>query len=212
MQDVNIVNFNDLADCSNNNSYLSIVERMVPKESNLFFSDLLKNPFNINTLISKENALKDINKAFDKTILKKIKTNKFYKRWIIDMAQICSTFCETIKSKSVNFSIQTTRSCKRYHIDNVPMRLLVTYYGIGTEWLPSSASNYSAYYNGENNENITIDHTKIKFINAWDIAVFKGQKYNGKNEGILHRTPNASLKNISLLMCLDYPDFHQELI
>ena len=128
------------------------------------------------------------------------------------MAQICSIFCETIKSKSVNFSIQTTRSCKRYHIDNVPMRLLVTYYGKGTEWLPSNACNYSSYYNGEDNENIIIDYKKKKFINAWDIAIFKGQKYNAENKGILHRTPNDSLKKISLLMCLDYPEFYEELI
>ena len=46
-----------------------------------------------------------------------------------------------------------------------------------------------------------------KFINKWDIAVFRG----GKN-GILHRTPDSALQNqSSILMRLDNSSFLEEI-
>ena len=87
------------------------------------------------------------------------------------------------------------------------MRLLVTYYGKGTEWLPRDACNYSAYYNGESNEKIIKIKNRSKFIKPWSIAVFKGQKIKGGTEAILHRTPDEALNKKSLLMCLDSESF-----
>ena len=100
-------------------------------------------------------------------------------------------------------SIESSRTCKRYHIDNVPIRLLVTYYGKGTEWIPSHACDYSAYYNGENNNKIIKDNAEKKFIDDWNIAIFKGQRYKGGEKAILHRTPDSALGKLSLLMRLD---------
>ena len=57
------------------------------------------------------------------------------------------------------FGVGSKRGCKRYHIDNVPYRLLVTYAGKGTEWLPDEASDRGAYDRGETNENIIKDQS-----------------------------------------------------
>ena len=79
----------------------------------------------------------------------------------------------------------------------------MTYYGTGTEWLPRHACDYSAYYRGESNEKIILNKKEIKFIDSWNIAIFKGQKFEGGGKGILHRTPDNALNSWSLLMCLD---------
>ena len=51
------------------------------------------------------------------------------------------------------------------------------------------------------------DESARKFINKWDIAIFRG----GKN-GILHRTPDSALKYYSsILMRLDDPSFLDEI-
>ena len=123
--------------------------------------------------------------------------------WTADMAKICKIYCDILNTDAICFSLATSRSCKRFHIDNVPIRLLVTYYGIGTEWIPSNACDYSAYYSGKNNNKIIKDISAIKFMNTWDIAIFKGNKFTGHKKGILHRTPYAAHNYPSLLMRLD---------
>ena len=91
------------------------------------------------------------------------------------------------------------RGCKRYHIDNVPQRLLVTYSGEGTEWLPDDAADKIAYLNGQSNEKILKNSKKKQFVNEWDIAIFKGG-----SEGLLHRTPDSALNKNSILLRLDH--------
>ena len=119
------------------------------------------------------------------------------------MSEISNAFCDTLGNNSICFSLETSRSCKRYHIDNVPMRLIVTYYGKGTEWLPPFASNYNAYYNGEINRKIVKYTNEKKFMRSWDIAIFKGHKFKGEGDRILHRTPDVAQNKLSLLMRLD---------
>ena len=183
--------------------YLNILDRKVPYNSNKFFKTLISEPFEFNFNIKKANAFEDIKYHLNKESLNRVQDQIFYYKWIKDMSEICILYSDIIKKNSLNFSLKTSRGCKRYHIDNVPLRLLVTYYGKGTEWLPKDACDYSAYYNGESNEKIVKIKNKSKFIKPWSIAVFKGQKFKGSTEAILHRTPNEALNKKSLLMCLD---------
>ena len=89
----------------------------------------------------------------------------------------------------------------------VPYRLLVTYAGQGTELLPDFAANRNAFDEGKPNEEIIKDKSALKFINKWDIAIFRGGK-----KGILHRTPDSALKeSSSILMRLDNSSFLEEI-
>ena len=187
--------------------YLNILDREIPYNSNNFFKTLTLEPFELSLSIRRENAFKDINYHLSKQLLERVKDHVFYYKWIKDMSEICILYLNIIKKNSLNFTLKTSRGCKRYHIDNVPVRLLVTYYGKGTEWLPRDACNYSAYYNGESNEKIIKIKNKSKFIEPWSIAIFKGQRFKGGANAILHRTPDAALNKKSLLMCLDSESF-----
>lgn len=133
--------------------------------------------------------------------------DSFYVNWISDMAQVCEVFSDTLDSDSVGFCLSTKRGCRRYHVDNVPMRLLVTYAGQGTEWLPDEAVDRSALLNNSTNEKIIKDVSKRKFINSWDVAIF-----NGGANGLLHRTPDLALNNPSVLMRLDHKSFWDNII
>ena len=84
----------------------------------------------------------------------------------------------------------------------MPRRLLVTYDGKGTEWLPDEAVDRAAYTKGEPNELIVKDPSSKRFIDEWDIAVFKGG-----NGGLLHRTPDEALASPSVFMRLDNINF-----
>ena len=86
-----------------------------------------------------------------------LKADALYENWITDMAEVCKIFCDLEKIDAVSFWLGTKRGCRRYHIDNVPKRLLVTYAGKGTEWIPNDAADRIAIptlgsgVNGQNN-------------------------------------------------------------
>ena len=124
------------------------------------------------------------------------------------MSKVCKLFCSIQSEKIISFWLGTKRGCKRYHIDMVPFRLLVTYAGQGTELLPDKAADRTAFINGKPNEKIVKDRSSLKFLSSWDIAIFRG----GVN-GILHRTPDSALDgNSSILMRLDHESFYDQLI
>ena len=204
---VKIIELKDLNYFFNDNSYLSIVNRDKPKKANSFFKEFLTKPLSIQIQVNKNSILEDIRDEINKNISKNLINNSFYKTWIQDMANISKVYCQILNSDTICLSLDTSRSCKRYHIDNVPVRLLITYHGIGTEWLPSNACDYSAYYDGKNNNEIIKDASAIKFMNTWDIGIFKGNKLTGSAKGILHRTPDNAINCPSLLMRLDDPSF-----
>ena len=197
------INYEDLKGFKEQNSYLSFVEREKPERFDLFFKELIAEPLNVNQEVFKATILEDIKDKLDSIISKKIKNNFLYNLWLKDMEHICKIFCDILNEGSISFSLETSRSCKRYHIDNVPMRLLVTYFGKGTEWFPSHACNYTAYYEGRPNEEIIKNLKEKRNLKPWDIAIFKGQKSEGGDKAILHRTPNEALNTRSLLMRLD---------
>mgnify|MGYP003322319046 FL=1 len=201
-----INNIEALQDFPNQSSQLAIMNRSMPKNSTSFFEKLVEISFNIIGEVNKDTAIKDVKNLLSDKIPKEIKNDFFYEIWVKDMANLCEMFCITEKSSYISFSLSSHRGCRRYHIDNVPLRLLVTYAGQGTEWLPDEFANKRAYANGEPNEKIIKDISKKQFVGEWDIALFKGGP-----EGLLHRTPDSALNNNSILMRLDHARFWKDI-
>ena len=198
--------FNDemsnLCNFSERDSKLEIVNRQIPAGATPFFKQLVKSPFWASGIVQKNDALNDIVEILAVTVSPKLKKQAFYKVWVDDMANVATLFCKIEKSDSIKVWVGTNRGCSRYHVDNVPHRLSVTYYGKGTEWLPDDAADRAAYAKGEPNELIVKDPSSKRFIDEWDIAVFKGG-----NGGLLHRTPDEALASPSVFMRLDNINF-----
>ena len=211
MSAVRKIKLSELSGFSKDTSFLSIVERKAPQGYNKFFKKLIENQIKINNKVFKKSSIQDVNKILQKNISPDLINSIFYKVWIKDIAKVIRAFSDTIGETSVILTLETSRSCSRYHIDNVPMRLLVTYYGKGTEWFPNHACDYSAYYSGEKNDKIIINNNERRFMKPWDIAIFKGQKFNTnyKFNGILHRSPDSALNGKSLLMRLDSSNYQK---
>ena len=183
------------------------IERKNMNNSDSFFREIMYEPFRVIGKISKKNSSEDIKKTLRDIIPLNSQTNSFYKTWVSDMSEICQIFCDTLNSKSVSFCLGTERGCSRYHIDNVPMRLLVTYMGQGTEWLPNEIANRVAFEEGLPNEKIVKDSSKIKSIKTFNVAIFRGGA-----AGLLHRTPDSALKNPSILLRLDHESFWDNIL
>ena len=181
---------------------LGIFERRQPEGGASFFKNLMKQDFEIKGTINLMNVRNDLRKLLLKIIDPSLRVNDFYNYWLSDMEEVCKTFCYMENTNSLSFWLGTRRGCRRYHVDNVSKRLLVTYAGQGTEWIPNNSADRRAYEAGEPNKNIIRNKNDLNFIDEWSIAIFKGG-----SDGILHRTPDTALNGPSILMRLDHPDF-----
>ena len=192
----------DLEAFKHQEEQLAILERQPLGGGDEFFKKLSERPLNVIGIVGKKTCVEEILALLEDEISEDLKSSDFYMQWVIDMAGVCNIFCETLATSTVGFCLATQRACQRYHIDNVPLRLLVTYYGRGTEWVPDSAVDRLAYDSGMPNDKILTNNNARKFLNAWDIAIFRGGP-----DGLLHRTPDSALNTPSILLRLDHESF-----
>lgn len=197
-----VTRLNELTDFEGESYQLLLLERQAPDAADAFFDQLMQSCFEVIAKISKINAEADIRNHLTPVVSSTLQKHPFYDNWIVDMASICRKFCDMQGNNATGFWLGTKRSCARYHVDNVPLRALVTYAGKGTEYLPDDAANRQAYEKGKPNKDIVKDKSAIQFMNSWDVAIFKGG-----SGGLLHRSPDEALHGASVMMRLDYPYF-----
>ncbi|MFT8588086.1 DUF1826 domain-containing protein [Acetobacter orientalis] len=112
------------------------------------------------------------------------------------------------KLSTVRFRLEHVRtdSCRKFHTDNVRLRLLCTYFGLATEWVPPE---YLAPDN-LNDYGVPkyIEDSSIHKLNVGDIALLKGRAWPG-HSGVVHRSPPVSHlpapQRSRLLLTIDEP-------
>ncbi len=84
------------------------------------------------------------------------------------------------------------RADSRFHMDDVPLRLLTTYAGQGTEWLDESDVDRRALNLPSSASVVCRNPANVQHIPRFAVAVFKGRTYPGNGaEGLVHRSPPA---------------------
>jgi hypothetical protein len=94
--------------------------------------------------------------------------------------------------------------CRLFHTDKNTLRLLCTYAGAGTQWLPDAAVDRSALGKGSNAA-ICSNTRAVRSIRRGDVALLKGDAWPGNaGRGIVHRSPPIAKSGQSrLLLTLD---------
>lgn len=92
--------------------------------------------------------------------------------------------------------------CHRWHADAVGLRLLCTYRGAGTEWLPLAGGAPAA--RGLNGSALPALPARIP---RGAVAILKGEGHPGNaGAGCIHRSPRLGFRaSPRLLLCLDAP-------
>lgn len=89
--------------------------------------------------------------------------------------------------------------CPRFHVDHVPLRLLTTYAGAGSEWLEEGRLDRAR---------LQVEHApvdNIRRLSAGEVAVLKGEKWLGnEGRGLIHRSPLTPAGERRLLLSLDW--------
>lgn len=115
-----------------------------------------------------------------------------------------------IERVGLRLAILNRAMCPKFHVDNVPCRLVCTYHGIATEWLPHHAVNRKKLGVGSNGladheSGLYTDEADINRLNLGDVALLKGELWQGnEGAGLVHRSPTPSNNEQRLLLSLDF--------
>jgi hypothetical protein len=117
-----------------------------------------------------------------------------------------------LKRVGIRLSMLDRSMCPRFHTDHLPCRLITTYAGSGTQWLPEYAVDRSKLGQGGNGLPDTLSgiysHSKsIKQLSAGDVTLLKGSGWLGNEaQAIVHRSPEIAVGEKRLLLTLDFGD------
>ncbi|PPD29059.1 MAG: hypothetical protein CTY19_17975 [Methylomonas sp.] len=135
-----------------------------------------------------------------------------YQDWLADVEMLISAFCELFERREAGLRLRTLDKamCPRFHVDRVPARMICSYGGIGTEWLPEHALNRRKLGMGscglpDAESGLITDPTAIRQMPAFAVGLMKGESWEGnEGHGLVHRSPQpTALQPRRLLLTLD---------
>jgi hypothetical protein len=109
-----------------------------------------------------------------------------------DIALLLEGFAITSMVKDLRLALSPviTNMCRRFHTDVNDMRLLCTYAGPGTLWLPNDAVNEKAISSRDPDMPIERSPEDVQQVATGHVAIIKGALYPGDRvAACVHRSP-----------------------
>jgi len=119
---------------------------------------------------------------------------------IEDINDLVAAFADITQSELVDVRLEYLNhdACWKFHRDSVEARLLTTYFGQATEWVPTEFAEQALHEQKE-------FQGPLERLDAHDVAFFKGSSAS-PNSGIVHRSPPiAGTGHSRLLLCVNEP-------
>ena len=131
-----------------------------------------------------------------------------------DIAHLVDMFCclFDLKRGALRMTVLDRAMCPKFHVDKVPCRLITTFQGAATEWLPHHAVNRQKLGIGSNGQpddqsGLYQRHDDIQQLNCGDVGLLKGELWSGnESAGLVHRSPALEIGERRLLLTLDFSD------
>jgi Protein of unknown function (DUF1826) len=128
-----------------------------------------------------------------------------------DIAQLVEMFCYLFDSERAGLRLTALDKamCPKFHIDRVTCRLITTYQGAATEWLPHSVIDRSKLSHGSDGKpdetsGLIANLEDIQQLRSGDVALLKGELWDGnEGAGLVHRSPALTMGEKRLLLTLD---------
>lgn len=131
--------------------------------------------------------------------------NNNYKNLANDVEELATMFADLFEVGQVGLRLELIDKtlCPLFHVDKVLCRLVTTYSGLTTEWLTDDNTDRNALRNYQY-EDIMINSDRLNQVSKGDVLLFKGQSWtDNKGDGVVHRSPQATIDNRRLLLTLD---------
>ena len=129
-----------------------------------------------------------------------------------DITQLVDMFCclFDLKRAGVRLTALDRAMCPRFHVDRIPCRLVTTYLGEATQWLPHhlvDRSKLGVGNQGKPDEQSRLFATSndIQHLDQGDVALLKGELWEeNENAGLVHRSPKLASDTHRLLLTIDF--------
>jgi hypothetical protein len=160
--------------------------------------------FQVSFTASPENIHSAINDALGKTAVTTALCD--------DIAQLVDMFCclFDLKRAGLRLTSLNRAMCPRFHVDRIPCRLVTTYHGVGTQWLPHNLVDHSKLGTGslgkrDDQSGLYDNANDIDQLNQGDVALLKGEFWHeNEGAGLVHRSPQLKNDTHRLLLTLDF--------
>ncbi|MBV4554383.1 DUF1826 domain-containing protein [Pseudomonas sp. SWRI102] len=127
-----------------------------------------------------------------------------YEGFVADVAWLVSAFSCLLGARRVGVRLRALDSamCPRFHVDHVPVRLITTYVGVGSQWLMEGGMDRRRLGQLDAEPD---DPEMIQQMCSGEVALLKGEKWHG-NEGfgLIHRSPQPTPGDRRLILSLDW--------
>lgn len=193
-----------LADVYQEHTNIAIWERELSATLKDSVEDVLtsNNEFETAMTVTRQCALSSISEALGTTTRSELSKN---------IAELVDMFCclFELKRTGLRLAALNRAMCPRFHVDRVPCRLITTYQGVATEWLPHQVVDRSKLGLGSNGQSdldsgLFKHQGDIQQLNCGDVALLKGELWEGnENAGLVHRSPAVPTGKSRLLLTLD---------
>lgn len=129
-----------------------------------------------------------------------------------NIAQLVDIFCCLFELDRVGLRLTALdrAMCPRFHVDHVPARLVTTFSGTATQWLPHNEVDRSKLGHGslglsDEASGLFKHENKIEQLSSGDVALLKGEGWIGnEGAGLVHRSPFIKAGEKRLLLTLDF--------
>lgn len=119
-----------------------------------------------------------------------------------DVMGLSQEFLKVTGGQNIGIKLEkiSTDNCSTFHVDYVPMRLITTYLGQGTEWLHDEDVN-RAGLGKQRNDLVMQPLAEIQRVPAQTIAILKGERFpGGSGRALVHRSPSVKSKRDERLL------------
>jgi len=141
------------------------------------------------------------------SVLNRLLPDSQYKHdFLEDVHLLSDMMCCIFDCKSVGLRLITLdhAMCPKFHTDKISGRLICTYMGIGTQWLPHSAKDDLELLNQIKAPSQMKGKHEVLSANQGDVLLLKGDAWpNNEGKGAIHRSPPNSLTQRRVLLTLD---------
>lgn len=122
----------------------------------------------------------------------------------LDVADLVGRFAAITGTDTValRMNVVTGNACRRWHRDCLPLRMICTYRGPGTLWVPPALAQLALNHADDELA------SQASPLQAGDVALFKGCGWAGQTHdtGIVHRSPRMEGTGlVRLVLVLDLP-------
>lgn len=195
-----------LADIYQQDSNIVIWKRDLSEQLAQAVSTLLDKSTSLKTQfsISPKNARERIHEALGCTESSDILSE--------DIAQLVDMFCSLfdLKLAGLRLTALNHAMCPRFHVDKVPCRLVTTYQGVGSQWLPNHQVDRTKLGSGNQGKpdelsGLFPNMSDIQQLKQGQVALLKGENWEGnEGSGLVHRSPQLPNNTRRLLLTLDF--------